>query len=73
MYRLAAEPGDRLKSAFGVASIHVLIGYALLRGLGVELEPALRDAQQLIEVSLDTLPPPTPAPPDTEDRVVVDR
>ncbi len=70
MYRLAAEPGDRLKPAFAVAFIHVFIGYALLRGLGASVEPALRDAQQLIEVSLETLPPPPPAPPDTEDRVV---
>lgn len=70
MYRLASEPGDRLKSAIAVASIHVLIGYALLRGLGASVEPVLRDAQKLITVSLDTLPPPTPALPDTQDRVV---
>ena len=66
MYRLAAEPGDRLKSALAVAAIHALIGYALLRGLGVPIEPALSDAQQLIAVTLDPPPPQIPAPPDTE-------
>ena len=66
MYRLSAEPGDRLKSAAAVAAIHVSIGYALLRGLGVSVEPALSDAQQLIAVTLDPPPPQIPAPPDTE-------
>ena len=65
MDRLAAEPGDRLKSALAVAGIHALIGYALLRGLGVTLPPALSDAQQLIAVALDPPPPNVPAPPDT--------
>ena len=66
MDRLAAEPGDRLKSALAVAAIHALIGYALLRGLGVSIQPALDDAQQLIAVTLDPPPPQIPAPPDTE-------
>ena len=70
MHRLSAEPGDRLKSALAVAAIHALIGFALLRGLGVSLPPALRDAQQLIAVTLDVPPPQVPAPPDTEDRAV---
>jgi len=71
MDRLAAEPGDRLKSAFAVAAIHALIGYALLRGLGVSLPPARADAQQLIAVTLEPPPPPNiPAPPDTETRAV---
>lgn len=71
MYRLSAEPGDRLKSALAVAMIHALIGYALLRGLGVSIEPVLHDAQQLIAVRLDPPPPPqTPAPPDTERNAV---
>jgi len=67
MHRLSAEPGDRLKSALGVAAIHALLAYALLRGLGVSIEPALDDAQQLIAVTLDPpAPPQTPAPADTE-------
>ena len=71
MYRLSAEPGDRLKSALGVAAIHALIGYALLRGLGVSIEPALDEAQQLIAVTLDPPPPPNiPPPPDTEREAV---
>lgn len=71
MRRLSTEPGDRLKSALAVAAIHALIAFALLRGLGVSLPPAVRDAQQLIAVTLDLPPPPpVPAPPDTEDRAV---
>ena len=71
MYRLSAEPGDRLKSALAVAAIHALIGFALLRGLGVSIEPVVDEAQQLIAVTLDDPPPPSiPPPPDTEDRAV---
>ena len=70
MNRLSAEPGDRLKSALAVGLIHALIAYALLRGLGVSIEPALDEAQQLVAVTLDPPPPQTPPPPDTEDRAV---
>ncbi len=71
MHRLSAEPGDRLKSALGVAAIHALLAYALLRGLGVSIEPALDEAQQLIAVTLDPPPPPqTPSPADTERNTV---
>ena len=70
MDRLATEPGDRFRSALAVAALHAVIGYALLRGLGVSVEPALREAQQLIEVTLDSPPPQIPAPNDTEDRAV---
>ena len=71
MHRLSTEPGDRLKSALAVGAIHALIALALLRGLGVTLPPVVRDAQQLIAVTLDEPPPPpVPAPPDTEDRAV---
>lgn len=71
MNRIAAEPGDRLKSALAVAAIHAAIGYALLRGLGVTIEPAVQDVQQLVAVTLDPPPPPqTPAPPDTEKQAV---
>ncbi len=67
MIRLSAEPRDRLKSALAVAAIHTLIGFALLRGLGVSIEPALDEAQQLIAVTLESPPPPqSPAPPATE-------
>ena len=67
MNRLSAEPADRIKSVVAVVAIHALIGYALLRGLGVSIDPALNDAQQLIAVTLDPPPPPqAPAPADTE-------
>lgn len=74
MHRLSAEPGDRLKSALAVAAIHALIGYALLRGLGVSIPPAQDEGQQLIAVTLDDPPPPAiPAPPDTEQERAVAR
>ena len=73
MDRLAAEPGDRLKSALAVAGIHALLGYALLRGLGVTIAPTLADAQQLIAVTLDPPPPQVPAPPATEKERAVAR
>ncbi len=71
MNRLSAEPADRLKSAVAVVAIHALLGYALLRGLGVSIEPALQDVQQLVAITLDEPPPPqTPPPPDTERNAV---
>jgi len=71
MYRLSAEPRERVTSALAVAAIHALLAYALLRGLGVSIEPAVRDAQQMIEVALDLPPPPaTPASPDTRKNAV---
>jgi len=70
MDRLAAESGDCFRSALAVAVIHALIGYSLLRGLGVSVEPALREAQQLIEVTLVPPAPQVAAPNDTADRAV---
>ena len=71
MDRLAAEPGDRVKSALAVALVHALVAFVLLRGLGVSVSPALSGAQQLIEIGLEPPPPPaTPAPPDTEKQTV---
>ena len=70
MDRLAARPADRIKSGLAVAAIHLLLGYALLSGLGVSIQPTLRDAQQLIEITLEEPPPETPARPDTEKSAV---
>jgi len=60
---------DRLKASAGVVLFHVLLGYALIVGLG--FDPVGRVAEQLKMFDvLDTppLPPPpaTPAPPDKD-------
>jgi protein TonB len=70
MYRLGSEPRDRIKSALAVMCIHVLLGFALLRGLSAHVDSALYEGQQLINVALPPVPPATPAPPETADRAV---
>jgi protein TonB len=60
---------DRLKASAGVVAFHLLLGYALIVGLG--FDPMGRVAEQLKMFDvLDTPPPPpppaTPAPPDTD-------
>ncbi len=55
---------DRMKSAFGVAIIHLLIGYALLSGLSVPLPHAIEAGLKLFSV----VPPPRPPQPSPQPR-----
>lgn len=70
MDRFAASRGDRLKSGLAVAVIHALVGLALLRGLGVSVQPAVGDFPELVQVTLEPPPPQTPAPPDIEEHAL---
>lgn len=70
MNRFSTDPRDRFRSAVAVVVIHSLLAYALLRGLGMSVDPVVVDAQKLIAVTLDPPPPQTPAPPDTDKQAV---
>ena len=70
MERYSTRPADRLKSALAVAAIHSVLGWALLRSLGVPLQSASHEPPQLIQIELNEPPPQIPAPSDTENREV---
>lgn len=57
------ERRDRIGSALGVAAIHALIGYALIRGLGVDVSAAVPEALKVIDVTVEP-PPEPPAEPE---------
>lgn len=66
MLRVGERDRDRIKSAIAVVAIHALLGWALLRGLGVELVEPVADQMKLIDLSPERPPPPAaPAEPDT--------
>jgi protein TonB len=64
--RALADPRDRWRSAAIVGAIHAAIGYALLTGLGVTVEPQPEDPLAVIQ--LDEEPPPPPAEPMTPEK-----
>lgn len=53
---------DRIKSAAGVATIHALIAFALIRGLGVEVGSEPADELKTFDVRFEPLPPPIVEP-----------
>jgi protein TonB len=59
---------DRAKAAIGAGAFHILIGYALITGLGVDLSTAVGDRLKLFEVSKQQQPPPIEQPPPAESR-----
>jgi protein TonB len=59
--RALADRRDRWRSALIVGAIHLGLGYALLTGLGVTMEPKIEDPLSLISLADD--PPPPPAEP----------
>lgn len=71
MLRVGERDRDRIRSAVAVIAIHALLGWALLRGLGVELtQPADRHLK-LIDLLQEPPPPPAvPAEPDTAEAAV---
>ena len=64
--RALADRRDRWRSALIVGAIHLGLGYALLTGLGVTVEPAAESPLSLI--SLSDEPPPPPAVPMTPEQ-----
>jgi protein TonB len=55
---LAARGSERWRSVLGVALIHIVLGTALLSGLGITVTPHPESATQLVDVALDPPPPP---------------
>lgn len=49
---------DRVKSAFGVAVFHAVLGYALVTGLGFQVAEDKRPALKLFDVPVPPPPPP---------------
>lgn len=55
-----ARDPDRIRSGLAVIAIHLLLGFALLRGLGVSIPVATENGLTLVNL----LPPPPPTPPE---------
>lgn len=50
--------GDRIKSAAGVAALHALLGYALIAGLGIDVQRGIDDTLKVFDVPVEPPPPP---------------
>ncbi len=53
---------DRLTAAIGVATLHGLLGYALIAALGIEIPTRVRDDLKLFEIRPESPPLPTEKP-----------
>jgi protein TonB len=49
---------DRVKAGVGVVALHVLLGYALVTGLGFDVGRTASENLKLIDISPEPLPPP---------------
>jgi protein TonB len=69
MVRTSGEQDrSRVKSAFGVALVHALVGSALIFGVGVETQSTRQDPLKLIQLSPEMPPPPVEPKPPAEAR-----
>jgi len=64
MLQVSQENKERGASAAVVAILHVLLGYALLTGLGFQFGEAVDEGLKLFNVTEEPPPPVTPARPD---------
>jgi protein TonB len=64
MLRVSQQDRDRLRSAAGVAALHALLAYALLRGFGIDLPVPVPEEMKIFDVSEPPPPPAIPAPPE---------
>ncbi len=53
-----SEKQDRIKSVIGVAAFHVLLGYAFVTGLGVDVAAAVDDQLKVFSIPVEPPPPP---------------
>ena len=60
---------DRVKAALGVAAFHVLLGYALITGLGAQVATRLSDRLKAFDVLPEQPPPPSEEPEPAEMRM----
>lgn len=68
MVQVTQENRDRFKSGLGVAAFHLLLGYALITGLGFELPAEVKDKLEVFDV-VEPPPPPEEKPKPAEVRV----
>jgi len=61
---IAPPTRDRMVAVAGVAAVHLLVGWALILGLGVSLPAVVTPVLQVFDVPPMTAAPPPPVPPD---------
>jgi protein TonB len=61
MPQVTEQNRDRIKSMIGVAALHVLLGYALINGLGVKVVSRVEESLTLFDVAVPLPPPPSKA------------
>lgn len=58
MQRDRQDTRDRITSAAGVAGLHALLGYLLIAGLSIDVQPNASKAIKLFDVAAEPPPPP---------------
>ena len=61
-HRQVTRGDERLPAIVAVIVVHLVLGFALIRGLAVQMLPASSPITKLIELSLPPVPPPPPPP-----------
>jgi protein TonB len=67
MVELNQENRDRLKSGLAVTAFHALLGYALITGLGIEVQREVGEQLKMFDVTEEPPPPPAEPPPAQEE------
>lgn len=65
-YRTADNP-DRVKAAFAVLAVHVVLAFVILTGLNVEMVAEQVERLKTFNITEDAPPPPEPIPPPRPD------
>lgn len=65
-YRTADNP-DRVKAAFAVVLVHVVLAFVILTGLNVKMVAQQVERLKTFDITEDAPPPPEPFPPPTPD------
>lgn len=65
-YRTADNP-DRVKAAFAVVVVHVVLAFVILTGLNVKMVAQQVERLKTFDITEDAPPPPEPIPPPTPD------
>jgi protein TonB len=67
MVELNQENRDRLKSGLAVTAFHALLGYALITGLGIDVQREVGEQLKMFDVREEPPPPPAEPPPAQEE------
>jgi protein TonB len=68
MVELSQENRDRLKSGLAVTAFHALLGYALITGLGIDVQREVGEQLKMFDVTEEPPPPPVELPPPQEEK-----